>query len=278
MKLLWLLHRPHFENWESEMSFILALWMQVLNKLTRYTKWPWGRAQVSFQWETRDDSLIFFCLIRAGGTVRTHCGQWWLSEIRISTEGSWTSRRSHQGTPKTRGGQAAAAPRRTQQRAEALLQQRFRGPPRPVQEGFLLRTGEPSWRRDAAERRGLGRWKIHHCKQRRSVLSSPEGVLARKGSSHGSTLEEAWHPTPGFLPGESHRHRSPWAAVHGVARVGYDLATRSREDTGFLQKGKTWTDTLPSLYFLPFYFLSCSNVSHMDVQFLSTVKKKGESP
>ena len=76
----------------------------------RYTKWPWGRAQVSFQWETRDDSLMFFCLIRAGGTVRTHCGQWWLSEIRISTEGSWTSRRSHQGTPKDQGWPRGCSP------------------------------------------------------------------------------------------------------------------------------------------------------------------------
>ena len=27
-----------------------------------------------------------------------------------------------------------------------------------------------------------------------------------------------WHPTPVLLPSKSHGWRSPWAAVHGVAR------------------------------------------------------------
>ena len=35
-----------------------------------------------------------------------------------------------------------------------------------------------------------------------------------------------WQPTPVFLPGESHGQRTWRAIVHGVARVGQDLATK----------------------------------------------------
>ena len=38
-----------------------------------------------------------------------------------------------------------------------------------------------------------------------------------------------WQPIPLFLPGESHGQRSlaGYSTVHGVARVGHDLATKS---------------------------------------------------
>ena len=35
-----------------------------------------------------------------------------------------------------------------------------------------------------------------------------------------------WLLTPIFLPGESHGQRSLQTTVHGVARVGHDLATK----------------------------------------------------
>ena len=35
-----------------------------------------------------------------------------------------------------------------------------------------------------------------------------------------------WPPTPVFLPEESHGQRSLQATIHGVARVGHDLATK----------------------------------------------------
>ena len=42
--------------------------------------------------------------------------------------------------------------------------------------------------------------------------------------------KQKWQPTPVFLPGESHGQRSLagfWTtAVHGVTRVGHDLATK----------------------------------------------------
>ena len=39
-------------------------------------------------------------------------------------------------------------------------------------------------------------------------------------------LEEAWQPTPVFLPGESLRQRSLKTTVHGVLRVRHNLATK----------------------------------------------------
>ena len=37
-----------------------------------------------------------------------------------------------------------------------------------------------------------------------------------------------WQPTPVLLPGESHEQRSlAGSIVHGVARVGHDLATKT---------------------------------------------------
>ena len=36
-----------------------------------------------------------------------------------------------------------------------------------------------------------------------------------------------WQPTPVFLPGEFHGQRSLAGTVHGVTRVGHDLATKS---------------------------------------------------
>ena len=35
-----------------------------------------------------------------------------------------------------------------------------------------------------------------------------------------------WQPTPIFLPGESHGHKSLAGTVHGIARVGHDLPTK----------------------------------------------------
>ena len=39
--------------------------------------------------------------------------------------------------------------------------------------------------------------------------------------------KKAWEPTPVFLPGESHKQRSLVASVHGVTRIGHDLATNA---------------------------------------------------
>ena len=36
----------------------------------------------------------------------------------------------------------------------------------------------------------------------------------------------AWQTTPVFLPGESHGQRSLQATVHGVTRIGHNLATK----------------------------------------------------
>ena len=41
-----------------------------------------------------------------------------------------------------------------------------------------------------------------------------------------------WHPIPVFLPGEFHGQRSRWATVHGLERVGHDLAIK-QESTSF---------------------------------------------
>ena len=38
-----------------------------------------------------------------------------------------------------------------------------------------------------------------------------------------------WQPTPVFLPGKSHGQRSWQATVHGLARVGQDLATKQQQ-------------------------------------------------
>ena len=38
-----------------------------------------------------------------------------------------------------------------------------------------------------------------------------------------------WHPTPVLLPGEFHGQRSWQAAVHGIARVRHDLATKTHK-------------------------------------------------
>ena len=38
----------------------------------------------------------------------------------------------------------------------------------------------------------------------------------------------AWQPTPVFLPGESHGQRAWRATVHGLKRIGHDLATKKR--------------------------------------------------
>ena len=38
-----------------------------------------------------------------------------------------------------------------------------------------------------------------------------------------------WQPIPVFLLGKSHGQRSWWAAVHGVARVRHDLATKQQQ-------------------------------------------------
>ena len=38
------------------------------------------------------------------------------------------------------------------------------------------------------------------------------------------TRRKEWQPTPVFLPGESHGQRNVAGIVHGVTRVGHDLA------------------------------------------------------
>ena len=40
------------------------------------------------------------------------------------------------------------------------------------------------------------------------------------------TQRMKWQPTPVVLPGESHRRGAWQATVHGVTRVGHDLATK----------------------------------------------------
>ena len=39
-------------------------------------------------------------------------------------------------------------------------------------------------------------------------------------------MEKEWQPTPVFLPGKSLDRGAWWTIVHGVARVGHDLATK----------------------------------------------------
>ena len=41
-------------------------------------------------------------------------------------------------------------------------------------------------------------------------------------------LEKEWQPTPVFLPGESHRHRSLTGYIHGVTGVGHNLVTKTK--------------------------------------------------
>ena len=47
--------------------------------------------------------------------------------------------------------------------------------------------------------------------------------------SGGSSGEKKQQPTPIFLLGKSHGQRSLVATVHGVIRVGYDLATKQQQ-------------------------------------------------
>ena len=193
----------------------------------RYTKWPWRRAQMSFQLETRDDSLIFFLpdwSRRNSQDALQGMGQlpWWLSGIRISTEGSWmpqpVTARDLKDTGWPRGCSPPPPPPKDSAApedwdwAEPLLQQRLMWPPRPVREWFLLRTGEPSWRRDCpwVQRPRPGGKFTTESKGISCSLSRRE-FLAKKGSPQGSILEEACHPTPAFLPGESYGQRTLWA-------------------------------------------------------------------
>ena len=93
--------------------------------------------------------------------------------------------------------------------------------------------------------------KYHTPLYKRQVLSSSHtlqllmstGILVCNSCLDPSTLltwRRKWQPTPVFLPGES-MDRGAWRpTVHGVTRVGHDLATKPPPPPRCLTEGRPW--------------------------------------
>ena len=58
------------------------------------------------------------------------------------------------------------------------------------------------------------------------LLSKPTDLFLVLSEPQGLNLGGSWQPTPAFLPGEFHGQRAWQATVHGITRVGHDLATK----------------------------------------------------
>ena len=81
----------------------------------------------------------------------------------------------------------------------------------------------------------MGNRMVHPHQEMRAFwgLSGQESSCQRRGLGLdpwiGKTpLRRKWHPTPVFLPGESHGQRAWQARVHGVTRVRHDLGTKQQ--------------------------------------------------
>ena len=61
-----------------------------------------------------------------------------------------------------------------------------------------------------------------------------------KGPASRYSWKRKWQPTPVFLPGESHGQRSlaGHITVHGISRVGYNLATKPPHNLNSFKKKK----------------------------------------
>ena len=73
-----------------------------------------------------------------------------------------------------------------------------------------------------------------------------------------------WRPVPVFLPGKSHRHRSPAAAVHGLAKSQTQQSTYSENSLYILDRtllSNRWFAVIFSQPIICLFFLSFKSLS-----------------
>ena len=76
------------------------------------------------------------------------------------------------------------------------------------------------------EKSDLPRWKETGWKRRTDKWVYPRKQNSMLPTCNTRNRRRKWQPTLVFLPGKSHGQRSLQATVHGVTRVGQDLATK----------------------------------------------------